>query len=291
MTPTPTASPDSRASRAFTLVELLVLIGMVALGALMLAPALARTAVRNPALQCMNNLQQLQRAFAMYAADNNGDIAPNLYPFTYSFNAWCTGVLDWNIGYAAGSLGESVPPNLNSNYLRNALLGPYSGRNTGIYKCPADKAPSAIGPRVRSYSMNWFVGFTGYASLSWFPTGYRVFLKESDLSVPGPSKTWLLVDEHPDSINDTMIELNMPPATVWPSATRWEDLPASYHNGACGLSFADGHVETKKWLDLQTQAPVQKISGWTAGVPGVNGYGTVSIHDNAWMVARTTAPQ
>ncbi len=26
------------------------------------------------------------------------------------------------------------------------------------------------------------------------------------------------------------------------------DLPASYHNGACGISFADGHAEVHKWL-------------------------------------------
>ena len=29
----------------------------------------------------------------------------------------------------------------------------------------------------------------------------------------------------------------------------WEDLPASYHNDACGFSFADGHSEIKKWRD------------------------------------------
>jgi len=29
----------------------------------------------------------------------------------------------------------------------------------------------------------------------------------------------------------------------------WEHLPASYHNGACGFTFADGHSEIKKWLD------------------------------------------
>src|ERR1017187_6312689 len=170
---------------AFTLLELLVVIGMVGLWALMLLPALARTAVRNPALQCMNNLQQLQRASAMYAADNNGRLAANLGSFLYSFNAWCTGVLDWGQGYGAGSLGESVPPNLNTNYLLNAQLGPYTGSRASVYKCPADKVPSAVGPRVRSYSMNGFVGGTAEQTVYGYTT-YRTFLKDSDFTAPAP---------------------------------------------------------------------------------------------------------
>ena len=49
------------------------------------------------------------------------------------------------------------------------------------------------------------------------------------------------MDEHPDSINDGYYINN-------PNATAWQDLPASYHCGACGFSFADGHSEIKKWL-------------------------------------------
>ena len=49
-----------------------------------------------------------------------------------------------------------------------------------------------------------------------------------------------MIDEHPDSINDGYFINN-------PSGTAWQDIPASYHNGACGFSFADGHSEIKKW--------------------------------------------
>jgi prepilin-type processing-associated H-X9-DG protein len=187
--------------------------------------------------------------------------------------------------------GEAAPPNINTNYLINALLGPYTAKNTGIYKCPADRIASDVGPRVRSMSMNSFVGCTDYASLSWFPAGYRVFLKESDFLVPGPSMTWVFMDEHPDGINDAMLALNMAPAAFWPTYTDWQDMPASYHNGACGISYADGHAEIKKWLDSQSVAPVQRIDGWMAGVPGVNGYGTTSKRDNAWLSARSSAPK
>src|ERR1039458_10161847 len=69
--------------------------------------------------------------------------------------------------------------------------------------------------------------------------------------------------------------------------------PASYHNNACGFGFADGHAEIHKWRDSQTLAPIQgpgRQNPW-AGIAGVNGTGTTSVHDNAWMAARTTAPK
>jgi prepilin-type processing-associated H-X9-DG protein len=60
------------------------------------------------------------------------------------------------------------------------------------------------------------------------------------------------VDEHPDSINDGWL------ITAVETPDHWEDLPASYHNGACGFGFADGHAEIKKWLDASTVVPVLK---------------------------------
>ena len=59
-------------------------------------------------------------------------------------------------------------------------------------------------------------------------------------------------DEHPDSINDGAVVIN----PMWPSI--WEnDMPASYHTGACGISFADEHSEIHKWLESTTRRPVQ----------------------------------
>jgi len=83
---------------------------------------------------------------------------------------------------------------------------------------------------------------------SWGFAGYRQFLKQSD--VPSPAMTWVTLDEHPDSINDGFFITN-------PSTPHWEDIPASYHNGACGFSFADGHAEVHKWLSATSKYPVQ----------------------------------
>ena len=128
--------------------------------------------------------------------------------------------------------------------------------------------------------MNGFVGGTLERD-TFGLTSYRIYLKDSDLRLPGPAQTFVFIDEHPDSINDPVLEQYMPAASVWPAATQWCDLPASYHVGAGCLSFADGHVEAHKWLDANTRLPVQ--TGTFTGV------GT-STHDNAWLVARASAP-
>ena len=51
----------------------------------------------------------------------------------------------------------------------------------------------------------------------------------------------------------------------------WVDLPTSYHCGACGLGFADGHSEIRKWVEKSTQVPVKM--GQYNGFPAPNSHG------------------
>jgi hypothetical protein len=48
--------------------------------------------------------------------------------------------------------------NPSRQYIVEGALGPCMAKSLGSYKCPADKVPAMNGPRVRSYSMNGFVG-------------------------------------------------------------------------------------------------------------------------------------
>lgn len=86
---------------------------------------------------------------------------------------------------------------------------------------------------------------------------FRKYNKMSDMVDPGPTKTWVLVDEHPDSINDGFFCVDM---NAYPNlaAAALPDVPASYHNNACGFAFADGHSEIHKWKDPRTMPPVKK---------------------------------
>lgn len=232
---------------AFTLVELLVVMAIVAIGAILLLPARASTRTNSSTIQCVNNLRQLQAAFGMYSLDFGGRVVSNASGFTSS--GWVSGWEDWASGNPSGV-------NTNRLVLLNGLLGPYT-RTSGVYKCPADVVPSARGPRVRSYSMNGFIGGTVERDIYGYTT-YRIYLRTSEFVVPGAAQTFVFIDEHPDSINDGTFSMHMPSSSLWPSPVTWDDLPASYHADAGCLSFADGHVEAHKWMDLNTKSPLSE---------------------------------
>ena len=122
--------------------------------------------------------------------------------------------------------------------------------------------------------MNGFMGDTGNINGS-LNAGWRIYLKLTDIILPGPSTCWVLLDEHPDSINDDLFSVIMIPGSPW------TDVPASYHNRACGFSFADGHSEIKRWLDANTIQPVVRRN------PSL-GNGKVSPQDILWLQQRTS---
>ncbi len=240
---------------AFTLIELLVVIAIIAILAAMLLPTLAKSKQQAQGALCISNLRQLTLAWAMYNGDNkenfvvngnNGDSPGG------TANAPTPGVnLQWcpnDMSQGADVPGEQI----SLGWLKAGLLYPYVG-SPGPYRCPADtstyKAGTVypIGPagtnRTRSMSMNAWINPSPNAYAAYQSgTGYRVYRKTSDLSVPGPSGLWLLLDENPYSINDGYL-LDIP------SDSGWVDCPAAYHNGACGIGFCDGHAQIKKWTD------------------------------------------
>jgi prepilin-type N-terminal cleavage/methylation domain-containing protein/prepilin-type processing-associated H-X9-DG protein len=274
-------------SLAFTLIELLVVIAIIAILAAMLLPALAKAKAKACGISCMSNLKQLQLAWILYSNDYNDGVMTNQGAFAVNLGSWVTGWLDWQRGQPLGA-------NTNQQYLLDGAMGPYTARTLGVYKCCADTALSLIGPRNRSVSMNGFVGDyptttnpNGLVHDNYGNGQFRTFRKMSDFNRPGPSSTWVMLDEHPDSINDGLFGVEMPPAATWIAGTgtaAWDDVPGSQHAGACGISFADGHTEIKKWLDKNTIGPVRKT---TTGP----GYGLTSVRDHVWLNQRTTAPK
>ena len=100
-----------------------------------------------------------------------------------------------------------------------------------------------------------------------------------------PTKLWVFLDEHPDTMLGTCME---PSLDAWDAlANGWWQLPASYHNKACGFGFADGHVEMHKWLVAATCPPINMTTNFSFQMPKPS-YNPNQPQDMAWMLARTT---
>jgi prepilin-type N-terminal cleavage/methylation domain-containing protein/prepilin-type processing-associated H-X9-DG protein len=253
--------------QAFTLIELLVVIAIIGILAAMLFPALSRAKQRAQGIICLNGGKQLMTAMVLYVSDNNDFYPPN--PDDGNTNAgynWCS-----------GTAGISGTEEFNPDVLKDpklSLLASYLSGNTSLFHCPGDRRwgtytgsnPTLQGqsiPAARTFSMNQAVGtidpgFDADGAHSGAPTlsvngpwlngdhshrrnsPWYTYGKSTAMTRPGPSMTWVLLDEDVNGLNDAAFAFSM-------ASTTWQDVPGSYHNSGCGFAFADGHSEAHKW--------------------------------------------
>jgi prepilin-type N-terminal cleavage/methylation domain-containing protein/prepilin-type processing-associated H-X9-DG protein len=229
----------SRPAGGFTLIELLVVIAIISILAGLILPALAKAKGKSHRISCLSNIKQLQLCWTSYAQDHEG-----LLPETYFFqatggvntNAWVRGSVDDNPAF--GQVDNGVLDSTNVNCIKEGTLWAYNG-SPGVYRCPSDKSLTAGVPRVRSYSINSWMGGTPLPGQNKF----RVFRKEADIVSPAPSQAAVFIDEHERSINEGWFVIDMT------DSRGFLDAPASRHDGTFTLSFADGHAEAWRLKD------------------------------------------
>jgi prepilin-type processing-associated H-X9-DG protein len=130
------------------------------------------------------------------------------------------------------------------------------------------------------------VTMNAFSGTSDDPSGlgpWRGWVKTSDPKNRGPSQLLVLLDEHPDSINDGYYIATL---SGYGGEYGWCDVPATYHNGACGFAFLDGHSEIKRWTGKLRSLEWQRVTFTDRHAGLLKAVADPDKHDIDWLKDR-----
>jgi len=262
----------------FTLIELLAVMVILAVLAQTVLPALSKNRNNSKAAVCLSNGRQMMAAWQSYAANHDGLLVKShdaaVVPENNRRELFTRGFLDWSSDPANWDPALTVA---------KSPLQPFLGNSYEAWRCPADEGLVSAGgnrrlPRVRSISMSQVFDYG-----AWLPAAkYRTYSRIGQ--IVNPAQTWVTMDEHPDSMNDAALVVQMVEDNA--AEGRVVDGPAWQHEGAAGISFADGHAEMKKWTGAAMRVNVTYSGGYAGAA--IRADDQASLNDLKWWSRNTT---
>jgi prepilin-type N-terminal cleavage/methylation domain-containing protein/prepilin-type processing-associated H-X9-DG protein len=234
---------------AFTLIELLVVIAIIALLLSIVVPALRKAKEYSRLAVCLSNHRGLVMAWKTYILDHRGKIVDG---HTLRNGTLEDTVFSWAEPPVHGEPGHSVytgdnatiPPEDELNGIEHGALFPYL--NTfDVYHCPSDNRWQFTAvvkpPCYRSYSviapMNGEISGRDYL---------KVIFVTQEIEIKIPALRFVFMDDFDNrGWNMGSWQFDYP-------NKQFSDPIAYWHDKKCNFSYADGHVDSRKWEDPRT---------------------------------------
>lgn len=227
----------------FTLVELLVVIGIIAILIAVLLPMLKKAQSSAQRVACLSNIRQLTLGYRQYVDDNKGFL-PLGWPDANTDLVDVHGMrmragtfIPYLVGNGySGTLNPPLSPNTVEERIKRGSIFKYVNV-TKVYKCPGDTTA-----RKSSYGINCYLhGEHGFGG-----TVFKIS------KVKRPTRTFVFIDEYDPRGGEYAYNLGSFAILPKPSNT-WVDPPGTWHDSGACVSFLDGHCEYIKWSVVTTR--------------------------------------